>query len=448
MFQNPTALIFPRITNGWNSSSALNRIAFLPLLFLLGLAFWTPGQVLGQNKRDLESKRKNLIREIELADKMLKKTTQSKAAALDRYVALQKQIERRESLINTIGAEIVESQNAIDRTAAVIDALTLDIQKMRADYGKMVRNAFRRKTLSNPLLYILSANSLNQAFRRWLFLRKYDRFRKTQAEAILATQTMLANKITLLEDSRKKQEELLGALQGQRTVLSTELVDKEKLLTSLKKDESRIRSELQQKQAAHEALNQAIERVIQEEISRKVEAARRPRTNPTTTATPAPASPAVVESSPSTASAADIPDDSQTRSFRQNQGRLPWPVQDGVISRGFGRQKHPTLKNIEITNNGVDIRTSEASAVRAVYEGKVAGVQFIPGHDYTVILQHGNYYTVYSNLSETALTKGENIAAGQTIGRVSSNPISGAAELHFELWYQKKRLNPAGWIKK
>ena len=448
MFQNPTALTFPRITKGWNSNNTLSRVAFLSILCLLGLVFLAPAEGLSQNKRDLESKRKNLIREIDLADKMLKKTTQSKAAALDRYVALQRQIERRESLINTIGAEIVESQNAIDRTASVIEALTLDIQKMRADYGKMVRNAFRRKTLSNPLLYILSASSLNQAFRRWLFLRKYDRFRKTQAEAILATQTMLANKIKLLEESRKKQEELLGALQGQKTVLSTELIDKEKLLNTLKKDESRIRSELQQKQAAHEALNQAIERVIQEEISRKVEEARRPRTNPTTPATPAPASPAVVESNTSTASAADIPDDSQTRSFRQNQGRLPWPVQDGVISRGFGRQKHPTLKNIEITNNGVDIRTGEASAVRAVYEGKVAGVQFIPGHDYTVILQHGNYYTVYSNLSETALSKGDKIVAGQTIGRVSSNPISGTAELHFELWYQKKRLNPASWIKK
>ncbi|MCB0532996.1 MAG: peptidoglycan DD-metalloendopeptidase family protein [Lewinellaceae bacterium] len=441
-------MTFPRTTNEWNSSTALSRVVFLPLLLLLGLVIWAPVQAFGQNKRDLENKRKNLIREIELADKMLKKTTQSKAAALDRYVALQKQIERRESLINTIGAEIAESQNAIDRTADVIESLTLDIQKMRADYGKMVRNAFRRKTLSNPLLYILSASSLNQAFRRWLFLRKYDRFRKTQAEAILATQSMLANKITVLEESRKKQEELLAALQGQKTVLSTELVDKEKLLTTLKKDESRIRSELQQKQAAHEALNQAIERIIQAEISRKVEEARRPRTNPSATAPATPSTPVAAESGTASDSDADIPDDSQTQSFRQNQGRLPWPVQDGVISRGFGRQKHPTIKNIEITNNGVDIRTNDASAVRAVYDGKVAGVQFIPGHDYTVILQHGNYYTVYSNLSETALSKGDRIAAGQTLGRVSTNPISGTTELHFELWYQKKRLNPASWIKK
>lgn len=432
----------PAITNGWSKRHVPDKYCLLPLLFLLGLII-APGFALAQNKRDLEGKRKKLIREIELADIMLKKTTQSKAAALDRYVALQKQIERRESLITTLAEEIDESQQAIDRTAGVIDALALDIQKMRLDYGKMVRNAFRRKTLTNPFLYVLSAQNLNQAFRRWLFLRKYDRYRKTQAEAILATQIMLSNKITALENTRKKQEELLVALQGQKTVLSTELVDKEKLLNTLKQDESRIRSELQEKQAAHEALNRAIERIIQDEISKKVEEARRPKSTSTST------QPAAVSVPDSPAgSIADIPDDNQTRAFRQNEGRLPWPVQDGVISRGFGRQKHPTLKNIEITNNGVDIRTSEASAVRAVFEGKVAGVQFIPGHDYTVILQHGNYYTVYSNLSETPLSKGNQVSAGQMIGRVSRNPISGAAELHFELWYQKKRLNPAAWIRK
>ena len=140
--------------------------------------------------------------------------------------------------------------------------------------------------------------------------------------------------------------------------------------------------------------------------------------------------------------------DNASVGFRQNKGRLPWPVEGGFIARGFGRQKHPTLKNIEITNNGIDIRTDEAAAVRAISDGTVAGVQFVPGHDYTVIIRHGNYYTVYSNLSETSLSKGDAVRAKQPIGRVSSNPITGASELHFELWHQKERLNPVGWIKK
>lgn len=399
-----------------------------------------------QSRQDLESRRKKLIRDIELTDKMLKKTTKTRETTFDRFVMLQRQIEQRERLIRTIDAEIREAGMAIDRTAVVIVSLERDIIKMRADYSKMVRNAFRRKMLSNPLLYILSAESLNQAFRRWLFLRKYDRYRKTQAEAIVATQQALSNKIRVLEETRQKQETLLVTLQKQKAELDNEMRDKENLLNALKKDEGRLREDLQKKQAAHEALNQAIEQIIQAEIQKKVQAARRP----TSGAAAANKKPDAVPASGADddADIAEIPDDNLTMAFRQKQGRLPWPVENGVIARGFGRQKHPTLQNIEITNNGVDIRTAESSPVYAVYNGVVAGVQFIPGHDYTVILQHGNYYTVYSNLSETPLNKGDMVEAKQVIGRVNRNPITSASELHFELWHQKKRLNPASWIKK
>ncbi len=422
--------------------------AFLWLL-LLGI-LCLPSLCPAQTKVDLEEKRKKLIRDIEVTDKLLKKTTRSREATFDRFVMLQKQIERRESLIQTIADEIVESEEAIARTSAVIESLTGDIRVMQDDYGRIVRNAYRRKSLSNPLLYILSADNLNQAFRRWLFLRKYDRFRKAQAEAIVSTQNTLSKKIATLQESRAKQEALLVALQGQKSVLNNELQDKEKLLSTLKKDEDQLRADLKKKQAAHEALNQAIETVIQEEIRKKVQESRRPK--PSTAESPPAKAPAIASApekqAESSAEPDDIPDDAISLAFRQNRGKLPWPVENGFISKGFGRQKHPTLRNIEITNNGVDIRTDESSLVRAVFEGKVAGVQYIPGHDYTVILQHGNYYTVYSNLSETKLNKGDQVKSKQVVGRVSTNLITGASELHFELWYQKSRLNPAGWINK
>ncbi|MBL7796354.1 MAG: peptidoglycan DD-metalloendopeptidase family protein [Saprospiraceae bacterium] len=444
----------PTIISAWSSHPAVNRW-LIGVVLALALPVFCPAQ----NKQDLEEKRKKLIREIEVTDNLLHKTTRNKAATLDRYVTLQKQIERREKLIETLGEEIAESEAAAGRTVVVVESLTRDIQTMQQDYGRIVRNAYRRKEMSNPLLYVLSADNLNQAFRRWLFLRKYDRYRKTQAEAIVATQQTLSKKIAALDASRREQETLLASLQGQRTALSTEMQDKEKLLEALKKDEGRLRDELKQKQAAHEALNQAIERVIQEEIRKKMLESRRaaaptpaPSANPTATppaTTPAAsASNAAVEEAAVSESTAELKEDATSLAFRQSRGRLPWPVEKGFVARGFGRQKHPTLRNIEITNNGVDIRTDENSAVRSVYAGVVAGVQFIPGHDYTVILQHGNYYTVYSNLSETKLNKGDRVTANQTIGRVSTNPITGASELHFELWHQKERMNPAGWIKK
>lgn len=452
--------------SGWSSSWVLeNWLRFL----LLALCFF-PLVVFSQGKKELEDKRKKIIRDIRSTERMIQKTAQTREATYDRYLALQNQIESRERLIQNLNDEILAADHSIVRNNQVIESLTQDIARMQQEYGRTLRAAYRRKTLSNPLLYIFSAESLNQAFLRWLFLRKYDRFRKQQAEAIEFTRKMLAKRSQELEQTRIEKENLLVSLQGQKVTLSNESAEKNQLLQFLEKDEGRLRQDLQKKQQAHEALNQAIEQVIQEAVRKQVEEARRtapPVTAPpkpaqqpkpdvkpvpppaTKTELPKPAPPSVQPPSAEPATATTETDtDNASVGFRQSKGRLPWPVEDGFIARGFGRQKHPTLKNIEITNNGIDIRTDEAAGVRAISSGTVAGVQFVPGHDYTVIIRHGNYYTVYSNLSETSLSKGDAVRAKQPIGRVSTNPITGASELHFELWHQKERLNPVGWIRK
>ena len=423
-----------------------------------------PVVLLAQSKKDLEEKRKKIIRDITTTERMIKKTALTREATYDKYLALQSQIESRETLIRTIQDEVAAAEENILRNENVITSLTQDIEQMQQEYGKMVRNAYRRKSLSNPLLYILSAENLNQAFRRWLFLRKYDRYRKQQADAIAATRAMLAQKIKSINDTRLEKEDLLNSLQGQKATLSTDLVQKDETLKFLAKDEERLKQDLQKKQIAHEQLNQSIEKVIQEEVRKRADESR--RTPPAATA-PSPA-PTVVEkpakpavkssgtlaatpkiSSPTESVAKpDATEDTQSFDFRRSKGRLPWPVESGFISRGFGKQQHPTIKTISITNNGIDIRTEESAVVRAVHEGIVAGVQFIPGHDYTVIVQHGDYYTVYTNLAETSLSKGEQLRSKQVIGKVSNNPITGASELHFELWHKKERINPVGWIKK
>lgn len=438
--------IRPVFPGTWPKRLVFTRMLILlpALLFLL----LSPFSTFGQSKKDLEDKRKKIIRDIEVTGNLLKKTTKTKEATYDRYVALQNQIERREKLIQNIEDEISESEKVVERNAVVIASLQSDVKKMKVEYGRAVRSAFRRKMLSNPLLYILSADNLNQAFRRWLFLRKYDDFRKKQAEAIADTQEMLSKKIASLEDTRREKETLLMSLRGQKTILNAEMADKNALLQTLEQDESRLKADLKKKQAAHEALNQAIERVIQEEITRRTAEAR--RTQPAQPA--APKNNNKTNTNPNNVKSPEVSPgivaDNASIAFQQKRGQLPWPVENGFIARSYGRQKHPTLKNIEITNNGIDIRTDESAAVRVIHEGRVAGVQFIPGHDYTVIIQHGNYYTVYSNLAETNVAKGDQVRARQLLGRVSTNTVTGASELHFEVWNQKERMNPEGWIRK
>jgi len=426
-------------------------------LWLLLLLF-LPLSAFSQSKKDLEEKRKKIIRDIQATERMIKKTAKTKEATFDRFVALQSQIERREALIQNLQAEIEAAEEGIIRNQVVIASLNNDVAKMREEYGNTIRSAFRRKTLSNPLLYILSAESLNQAFRRWLFLRKYDERRREQADAIRFTQNILAKRSTLLEETRQEKEKLLASSQGQKTTLTGELVQKDAILKDLGKDEARLKADLEKKQAAHEALNNAIEGVIQEEVRKRVEAARN-KPKPAA-AKPEASGKSSPESSSSAASKAEktkateaevkalVNEDNVTFNFRKNKGRLPWPVESGFVSRSFGTQKHPTLKNIEITNNGVDIRTEEGATVRCVADGQVAGVQFVPGHDYTLIVQHGDYYTVYTNLASTSLSKGEMVKAKQAVGEVSTNNITGTSELHFEVWQQKERMNPALWIKK
>jgi murein hydrolase activator len=439
-------------------------------LFLLCIfCCLAPASLAAQNRKELEEKRKKILRDIESTQRMLKKTEANKEAVYDRFVTLQNQIESRETLIHTLQEEIIAAEESVFRNEAVIVALTQDIKRMEEEYGRTVRSAFRRKSLSNPLLYILSASSLNQAFRRWLFLRKYDEFRKKQAEAIKATREMLARKNLSISETRIEKENLLVSMGGQKQVLTTELTNKNSLMQSLSKDEERLKKDLERKQITYQSLNVAIERVIEEEVGKRVAESKKKKAKPLAEKPkekekPKPETPKVekpkekpvekpvpvaVENEPvALPETPEGEEDSETFDFRSNQGKLPWPVESGFVSRKFGKQKHPTIPNIEITNNGIDIRTEESAGVRAVFAGKVAGVQFIPGHDYTVIIQHGDYYTVYSNLAQTSLQKGDAVRSRQNIGIVSNNPITGASELHFELWQQKSRLNPAGWIKK
>jgi murein hydrolase activator len=439
------------------------------LLLLLPLAAMAQS-----SKKTLEDKRKKLTKEIEVTNKLLNKAKKNKSAVFEQFVTLQNQIERREDLIGTIENEVVAIEEHKARNEAVIAALQQDVAQMKAEYGRILRHSFRLKSQTNPLMFLLSAENLNQAFRRWLFLRKYNKYRTGQAEAIAFTQGVLSKKIVTLATEAAEKEQLLAEAQGQKGTLSGELSDKNLLLQDLSADEAKFRSELAEKQKAKAALDQSIERIIAEDV-RKQEAVaatkrqkkvkpkpppdpepivektrplRPDRTSPKSEPvppTPRPAPPPAVQDADNAPEI--VEEDVTSGSFKRQQGRLPWPVEGGFISRGFGKQKHPTLKNIEITNNGIDIRSNEDAPVRNIFEGKVAGVQFIPGHDYTVIIQHGNYYTVYSNLSETNLSKGDRVGAGVVIGRVSTNPISGAAELHFELWREKERLNPASWIK-
>ena len=406
----------------------LKKVYFL--FFILIIAF--PASA--QKREKLESQRKKLIQEIKVTTNLLQKTKKTKEATLERFLTLKKQIEKRQELIQTLNEEINFTTQSINRSVDVVGFLEDDVARLKEEYSEMLRMAYRQKLNKSHLLFIFSSGSFNEAFRRWQYLKQYDKYRQKQAKLILETQNTLNSKVVSLEERKAEKQELLESEERQAALLRIERVAKDELLAKLQGDESRLTGDLRAKEKAREKLNVAIENIIRDEMARR---RREERKNATAST-----------SNSKKSAEGKVAESAVTKGFLQLKGRLPWPVSDGVITSYFGKQAHPTIKTIEITNNGIDIQTDANAEVRAIHKGKVIGKQFIPGHDYMVILQHGNYYTVYSHLEEVFVQKGETLKGRQVIGKASTDAATGNAEVHFEVWKEKNRLDPTHWVRR
>ena len=398
-------------------------------LALLLILFLFPTLIFSQQRKELEAKRKRLISDIRLTTNLLNETKKNQEATLERYITLQQQIKKRKQLIRTLQKEIAFSNANIERSSGVVESLTSDVERLKEEYGQLLRSAYRQKLNQSDLLFLFSAGSFNEAYRRWQYLKQYDNYRQKQARLISETQEMLHKKIVKLEKEKEELQQKLESVERQTFLMEYEVLEKDKLLQNLKSDEVRLAANLERKEKAHSDLNNAIEKIIREEMTKKRRKERTASGFPNTER----------ETTPS---------QNLTDAFYRNKGKLPWPVKNGVITGKFGRQPHPTIKTIEITNNGIDIQTDKNSDVRSVFGGQVAAVQFIPGYDYMIMIKHGNYYTVYSNLKEVFVKSGEEVKMRTPIGKVSTNPKTNTSEVHFEIWKEKARLNPSGWVSK
>jgi septal ring factor EnvC (AmiA/AmiB activator) len=435
------------------SKGSNKRIIGRVLLLLLGLSWWMQ-PVFAQNRKDLEDKRRKLIEEIDQTNTRLSATRKDKNAALQVFLTLQSQVKKREQLINNLHQEITFNEESILRTNDVLVALQDDVSRLKQEYTQTLRLALRNKLNQSYLVFLLSADNLNTAIRRWQYIRQYQRYRKRQAKMIAETQKTLQAKTIQLERRIREKEKLLGGVEQQKQNLSVELQDKDKALKSLKADERVLLKELTNRQKSHNQLNRVIENVIQQEMLAQRKKARSaealanannpaPVTVLPSTKTDRNTSKASVNT-PSPTNTPPAEDVLATGSFGARRGRLGWPVDQGRIVQGFGTFQHPKYKDVKVSNSGLDIGTVAAGKVRAVFEGKVVGAQFINGYQYTVILQHGTYYTVYSNLASVSIKRGDSVTSGQEIGQVGTEK----PEMHFELWRDKQKLNPTSWLER
>lgn len=376
--------------------------------FFLILIFST-AVLSGQSKSELEQKRESIQNEIKLIGKRLQQTREDRKEALDNYLTLQRKIQKRSQLIRTLEQEDKLIEKRIARTTDGITSLEADAKKLEQEYGILLRQALRQKLSDSYLSFIFSSKDFNEALKRWRYLNQYRAYRARQTQVIKDTQKSLLRKRSTLTVLGDEKEKLLTEQRYQQEQLSSESKRRNKMYKGLKANESALRSELKDQQEEAFQLKNAILSLINE------------APNPTLTV-----------------NTGDL-----TIDFKRGKRSLLWPVASPLVIRFFGRQQHPTLSKIELVNNGIDIRSSNSTTVTSSFSGMVAGKFTLPNGMQSVLLSHGEFYTVYSNLDQIFIEKGDQIGSGQEIGQLS--PID--QTLHFEIWRQKVRLNPLDWLR-
>lgn len=406
-----------------------------------------------QSSAELKKQRERLNREIEQLNQSLKTTTSNRGLSLKQVNALNAQLRLREQKISTINSEIRLISNQVASHNKTIQGLRNQLEKLRKDYESMIMFAFRNRNAYNKMMFIFAAKDFNQAFKRMKYLQQFNESRKERAKEIDDTQKAIALKVAQLEASKKEQAALLSEQQAERKVIAQEQGAESKVLQALTQQEKQFKQELQKKQQEDERLARAIRTAIQREIEeqRRLEeearlaalAAEAERTGKTVKEVET-EKPAVRKSDTevlaSTPAAAKLSAD-----FASNRGRLPWPVQQGLITQGFGR--HTIARNVVVNNSGIKIRTANNAPVQAIFDGTVNTVGNMTGV-YFVLVQHGKYFTVYQNLGTLSVKRGQTVQRGQTLGTALVDPTDGTSEVHFEIWEGAAPINPEPWLAK
>lgn len=429
ILNNEANLLGPQNPAVFQKKKTRIALLFFFISFLLLSCLCEPASA--QSKKDLEKKKEQLHKAIEYTNHMLEETKKNKNVSLNQLITLNKKISMREELISTITDELKMLEMQISITNSVAASLEKDLQKLKKEYAQMVVYAYRNQSAYNRLMFIFASKDFNQAYKRLKYLQQYSSYRQKQALLINEKQRVLTAKKTELQNKLLDKKKLRHNEESEKTTLSSEKNEQEVTLTSLQEKEKQLKKELREKQKAEDRLNKAIEDIIRHEI----EAAKKK---------------AMADGkkiSPGGSSLNLTPEALKlSENFAGNKGYLPWPVEQGMITGTFGVHPHPVWKDIMVKNNGIDINSSKGAFARSIFGGVVTGVVVIPGAFKAIIIRHGEYLTVYSNLEEVYVKMGDNVSTKQKIGLVHTNEEESKTEVHLEIWKGTNKLDPAPWL--
>ncbi len=417
------------------SLSLFSRSLFLIFFILTSLSSFPQGS-LKQKKDQLQTQMEKLQNEIKLIEAAIKKTSDKKQKGLSEILSLQAKIRSREKLIQNINAQIGDLDQTIGQTSDEINTQNTQVEKMKADYANMLRKSYENLTLRNEVVFVLSSTSFFEGLRRYNYLLTIAEFRRNQAKAIQESIQELQARKNDLQQTKEEKVVLLQKQSNQKSVLENEKKEKNTAVNQLQEKEKKLRKQVEDKNAAARKLNSRIQAIIEEEIrlarQKAEEEARKKSANGTA------AKPGAMPMTPE--------DQALSKDFAGNIGKLPWPVLRGHIISQFGKHEHPALKGVMVENNGVDIKTENGADARAVFNGTVVSVFSLPTTHYCVIIKHGEYFTVYSNLESVAVKSNQTVTIKQNIGKLFTDKSEDLTKVHIEIWKGKEKMDPEQWL--
>lgn len=399
-----------------------NNKILLSLLFFFLISFSGRSQ---SSVQSLEKKIQSIQKDIKLAEKLLKETSKDKETTINQVTLLQAQINQRESLIKTYQNQVNAINKDIQNNKKEISALEAELALYRKEYSNLLVISYRNKGKANNLLFIFSSEDFNQAMRRMRYIQELNGLVKEKIEEIDSTQIKINIQLEKNERNKKEIEKILSEEKKEKATLLKERDNLNKDIASLKKKESQIQKDIKKKENETKELKKQIEKIIAEEIRKAKEREEASKKNNVKSV-----------------------DYSLSSNFAQNKGKLPYPVEQGIITGKYGLSQHPTQKKVTVNNNGIDISTTKGAKARSVFDGEICFITSQGGNN-VILIRHGLYFTLYSNLEKVFVKVGDKVSTGQEIGRIHTNVSDGKTILHFEIWQENKTtVNPALWIKK
>ena len=399
-----------------------NSFFYISLLFLLT----TTSLSFGQTRKELENRRLKLNKEIKKVNTLLFETEKEKSSALDDLKDLNQKITVRERLIETIELEIAELSKEIKQNEKKLSTYNIELTQLKEDYANMVFKSYKSKSQQSKTMFLLSSKSFYQAYKRIKYMEQYKDFRKKQGEKIIIQAETIEKFNDSLTKKKSVKKRLIGQEQKQKNYIEGDKKSQEDLVSKIKKQEYKYKRELQNKIKEEKKVAQKLDKLIKEAIAK----ANKDKKG----------------TSKKGKLLLNAKEKSLKANFEQNKGKLPWPL-NGLITRKYGVQPHPTFSGITINSTGLHIRGKQGDVAKSVFSGKVLAIHLLSKGRKAVLIQHGDYITTYNNLELVYVSKGDTVKTGAELGKIFTDKVTGKTNLVFILYKNDNRLNPSDWIK-